>query len=907
MDFAYDDGPSTPPPPLIPAEEALIHADEEGFHSRHHLTHSSSGPEPHRPLTRPEDTDQDTHQDSNRSYPRTEPQIPLYPEDTTQPAQLRSIVPGARVFIVVVSGRQATRTAPESDDSEDEDYGFPLPARKSRRMAIDHFPYPETQDLARPEKAFYPVTIPVSHWQLRHYISTPEPDHLYYASAHHIFCLNTATKKRKHIATLPFEARCTASGYGYVCVGGEDEGHFAAIKLSGAFDVDAALPLSGLGQNVTRRAPTVKVERIGEEIVNSISIHRIQDEEAHLDDIVAVLTNNDRTVRIYSLPTGHETKCKDIPFAVNHATISPDGQILVAVGDYNQAYFYKRVILEEPPQIPKPHNRLTSASLDWKRICKVTLHVSGADNTPVGYFTTAWNASASLVAVGSEGGYITIIDRAILEDDELDEENRDEAVVAVVPGSRADHPSPHPGAIRSMVFSPDPWDLLIWSEDQGRVCVGDLRTGLKSRQIINLEPKDEEMERYEMEIVDPEDVVLPAASQATHLDDLEADLLRRYRAAPDNASAVNFATEYIEARRRQREHRQALAAARQQVTQASARARLAAAAQTLDDDPQGLTSREQQILETLRTTRQREEARSNGQIPRSVNYTTPDMFTGPARSGRDSPSSETTSRPISEILSSVQDNLPTLERIHATSSRPTSHTPDNDDTMPPLATMREALAAWNSGGDLPPLPRGVGPRSADRTRAAAGLSGAESSSTPRSRQSEGNNEDNPWTAIEEQLGRGPLFEGSARANAASPLPAERDREAEREARQEHYESIQNDLDLQRRIAASAARNRERWRSSRLAGSGVSSAAAERAITMVEARRSAAYPDQYEALIRRTQLRNWGSTTGREIGVRTAGLAVSPDGRTLWAGCEEGIFEIDIKTKARMFLPSLDPR
>ncbi|KAF2217488.1 hypothetical protein CERZMDRAFT_54937 [Cercospora zeae-maydis SCOH1-5] len=701
-------------------------------------------------------------------------------------------------------------------------------------MAIDHIPYPETQDLARAEKAFYPVTIPVSHWQLRHYISTPEPDHLYYASAHHVFCLNTATKKRKHIATLPFDARCTASGYGYVCVGGEDEGHFAAIKINGALDVDAALPLSSLGQNVTRRAATVKVERIGDEIVNSISIHRIQDEEAHLDDIVAVLTNNDRTVRIYSLPTGHETKCKDIPFAVNHATISPDGQILVAVGDYNQAYFYRRVILDDPPQIPKPHNRLTSASVDWKRICKVSLHVSSPETT-VGYFTTAWSPHGRLVAVGSEGGYITIIDRDILEDDELDEENRDEAVIAVAPGSRADFPSPHPGAIRSMVFSPDPWDLLIWSEDQGRVCVGDLRTGLQSRQIIDLEPKDEHMKKYEMEIIDPDDAAVPTVSHPTHLDELEADLLRRYRAAPDNASAVNFATEYIEARRRQREHRQALSAARQQITRSGSRARLATA-EAMEDDPQGLTSREQQILETLRTTRQREEARANGQIPRSVNYTTPDMFTTSA---------------------------------------------------PTRTTMREALAAWSSNSDGIPAPRGpTNSSSADRTRAAAGVSEGESSRRVAERGSgsppanaaehaaDGGPDDNPWTTIED-MPRGPLIEAAVRARAdqTSPLPAERERDAERDARRERYDS----------------------------------AAAERAIAMAEARRSAAYPDQYEALIRRTQLRGWGNPTGREIGVRTAGLAMSPDGRTLWAACEDGIFEIDIRTKGRMFLPSLQPR
>jgi hypothetical protein len=62
---------------------------------------------------------------------------------------------------------------------------------------------------------------------------------------------------------------------------------------------------------------------------------------------------------------------------------------------------------------------------------------------------------------------------------------------------------------------------------------------------------------------------------------------------------------------------------------------------------------------------------------------------------------------------------------------------------------------------------------------------------------------------------------------------------------------------------------------------------------------------HDALIRRnTSMRFSG---GREIGVRTAGLAMSPDGRILWAACEEGIFEIKIKVKGRMFWPAVEMR
>jgi hypothetical protein len=63
-------------------------------------------------------------------------------------------------------------------------------------------------------------------------------------------------------------------------------------------------------------------------------------------------------------------------------------------------------------------------------------------------------------------------------------------------------------------------------------------------------------------------------------------------------------------------------------------------------------------------------------------------------------------------------------------------------------------------------------------------------------------------------------------------------------------------------------------------------------------RPTAFHDGYEMLMRRT---------GREatIGVRTAGLAISHDGRRLWAACEEGIFEIDLQVKLRMMFPAVE--
>ena len=695
----------------------------------------------------------------------------------------------------------------------------------------------------------------------------------------------------------------------------------------------------------------MKVERIGDEIVNSISIHRVQDEEAHLDDIVAVLTNNDKTVRVYSLPQGLETRVLDLPFAMNHATISPDGQTMVAVGDVNQAFFFQREILEPSPQIHKPHNRLTSASVEWTLTNVVTLHLSVPAST-MGYFTTAWSPSGHMVAVGSEGGYITVFDVDMLTNPDLDD---GDAIMAMVPSSRPDAMNPHPGAVRTMMFSPEPWDLLIWAEDQGRVGIGDLRTGLKSRQILNLEPKDDGLQRATFEDLESEHE--PYATR--DLDELEREFIARYTQSGDNATAVNFANDYIEARRRARQSQ----SARDQGRSApSARERAA----LLGDEPQGLTAQEQVILETLRTTRQREEARLQG-TPRSVNYTRPEMFQGSRESGEPGgggggegssrsgtpATSEPSTRPSGEILHAVPDaGFPELSRTNAATSRPTSsHGNDRTSALPPPSNMSDDIwrsAARGSTGlvrlsDGSRLPRRrasviLTPPATNSSTASTATPDESNNRATASHQPSGEEaeEENPWRTIEEHmsLSRGPLFESAGRVQASSPLPAaSRPSEAER----------QQELAHERAARVRQARQRGRWHNLRaeLAGDANlsrnspnpnttlgervdpsaltsertlerylerSDRASERweRIPPATAARLPTFMSQGgEILLRRSQMR--GGYSGREIGVRTAGLAMSEDGSTLWAACEEGIFEFEMKRKGRLFWPSVQPR
>ena len=58
-----------------------------------------------------------------------------------------------------------------------------------------------------------------------------------------------------------------------------------------------------------------------------------------------MLRNNDQSVRIFSLTQSRLLETLEFPIAMNHASISPDGKLLLAVGDRHTAFFFKRARL----------------------------------------------------------------------------------------------------------------------------------------------------------------------------------------------------------------------------------------------------------------------------------------------------------------------------------------------------------------------------------------------------------------------------------------------------------------------------------------------------------------------------------------------------------------------------------
>ncbi|KAJ9669750.1 hypothetical protein H2201_000135 [Coniosporium apollinis] len=754
-------------------------------------------------------------------------------------------------------------------------------------MAVDEFFSSETDSLTLPTKSFYPVRIPIAHFQLRHYISSPEPDHLYYSSGEDVYCLNTATGKRTHIATLPFEARCTASGYGWICVGGESHGHFAAIKLDGAAslqaDVDSLLPLE-FGGPVRRPllSPRVKLERIGDEIVNSISIHRLE-EEGEGENIVAVLTNNDKTVRIYSLTHGLETTVLDLPFCINHATISPDGQLLIAVGDYHQAYFFQRVDRRQTRNSAKGQAPGSpSTAPEWANISVVQLYVPSSGTLTTGYFTTAWSPSGALVAVGSECGYITVFDAELLVSSEWGED----AIVQIIRSSRPDTQN-GPGAIRTMLFSPQPWDLLIWSEDQGRICVADIRTGLRTKQVIQLDPREEGLRRIEVSDL-PDD--MPAHQLEQRVLDQEANFIRRYRRALDDegiSAAVNHATEYLETSIERR------------------RLRAQAGVVESDNDPHGLTEQERSILEALRVTRQREEARSNGVIPRSINYTSANNH-GPPETRRSARTSLT--------------DLAALARV------PSQSAPGAGLALPSLGSIREFLRDRHLDTP-PPDDRSYQPRRQASVTLGDGSTaqGAPRTTSTAARLGDAQAPTDAWRAISDAMTRSPATipatptTTTSSSNTAAPtLPPYPNPQSDAartspprtygDARvlrqlirqQELLRAHINATDPGARLDPPVAS------SSSALPSSLSNLTVTAATTLDPRSTLGMGAASYSNVWAQRRMRLGHHLDARD-GVRTAGLAMNEDGRTLWVGTEEGIFEIGINVRERMRFGAVVPR
>jgi hypothetical protein len=275
---------------------------------------------------------------------------------------------------------------------------------------------------------------------------------------------------------------------------------------------------------------------------------------------------------------------------MNHASISPDGNLLVAVGDEGRAFFMKRIIRSTDSKYP---------AYDWKEIANVGLKGTVSHDC---CFSTAFSSSGHICTVASQFGTITIYQTDLIREGMEDHE----AVIDVIQTSRPSVSNsqsyPMPGAPRSMAFSPQPWDLLAWAEDHGRISITDLRDGFRSRQTFELDVDSKALKRIGLF----ENNTPPTSSRL----DLEnqAAFIRRHQEALDSQdplAAVQRAAQYMEDAAERRLRRSRGPNSGYNITTGSP-----------------LTEAERELLESLRVERLREtsgEASENVR-PYSINY-----------------------------------------------------------------------------------------------------------------------------------------------------------------------------------------------------------------------------------------------------------------------------------------------
>lgn len=299
--------------------------------------------------------------------------------------------------------------------------------------------------------------------------------------------------------------------------------------------------------------------------------------------------NNDHSITIYSLTQSRILNTLPFPTAMNHASISPNGELLAAAGDEPRAFFCRRT---QSTSIAVDADTVF-ARYEWRMIAKPRLNATDSNDA---CFATAFSPSGHICAVASQMGVITVFDTNMLGDDV----EADAAVTDVLRSSRPLTYLNNCGAVRSMSFGPEPWDLLAWAEDHGRVCVTDLRNAFHSRQTIELDPEALSVERAHLLDVD----ATLTTSEQRELE-IEARFMRGILSG--RADAVNHAAEYMDL---QDERRRSLYGSGQQGARESS--------------PYDLSEAERQTLDSLRQTPERvperERADTATQSPFSVNY-----------------------------------------------------------------------------------------------------------------------------------------------------------------------------------------------------------------------------------------------------------------------------------------------
>lgn len=297
-------------------------------------------------------------------------------------------------------------------------------------------------------------------------------------------------------------------------------------------------------------------------------------------------SNNDMTVSVYSLARSKMIEVIHYPICMNYAIISPDSKVLTAVGDENRIYFYQ--IKPCPKErVSAPQEGKMLMGWEWPLIRAVDLDSDSRYDDRC-CFTIAFSPSSHLCATASQSGIITVFDMSTILDTSTDGKSDHDLVLCNFRSSRSYFDG---GAVRCMAFSPQPWDLLVWTEDNGRAGVADVRQAFSRRQILVLDPEESSLEKVRTEGVGRRGNRAPPDSEH---ENGSPSRLEQSAPSDDDADAINHLIDMME--------------------DPSIERRTDSESRTMRENLiLDITERERQILEFLGTTRWAPSAVDDGQ------------------------------------------------------------------------------------------------------------------------------------------------------------------------------------------------------------------------------------------------------------------------------------------------------
>ncbi|KAH6573721.1 hypothetical protein BASA60_005903 [Batrachochytrium salamandrivorans] len=153
----------------------------------------------------------------------------------------------------------------------------------------------------------------IQHWQLRDLVSCPTSrKEVMFVNQNSVNKLNTETQEVSEVlGDLTFSPTSMATGYGYLAAGGQ-RSQLVVRDLNSSWHAQTT---------------------VGGSINNAMCIF------SHGGSTRLMICNNDKTIKIFSLPDLRRVASISLPTAVNYASVSPDGTKTTGRGRYLRERF----------------------------------------------------------------------------------------------------------------------------------------------------------------------------------------------------------------------------------------------------------------------------------------------------------------------------------------------------------------------------------------------------------------------------------------------------------------------------------------------------------------------------------------------------------------------------------------